>query len=281
MAANMSLFFVFTVDGDWEEYYDPSLTEEKRKPVKESLVRWVRCEIRIARSLLKGKFVHFVHSSPRVRDFFLQPDFIGLWKEVEQGGGSVGVHCHEEDPRREYYYSDPSRMDLAITFMAKALKDAGLKAVCYRGGYMAFSPLIIPVLEKNGITLDFSCEPGRYLLHEGIEISDWRGAPQNFYRMDALDHKKKGSSAVYEIPVGTSGTAHLYLERISILEAFKVARALSGSKDLQIVSVLSHSYQFGSFLQKLKMIVVFLILRKYGTFINCEEAISLIKETEK
>jgi len=263
------LYFVFTVDGDWEEYYDPRLPEEKRKPDQGKMLSWADQEIKLAGKLLAGRFVHFIHTSPRAKDFFLLPDFISRWKEIEARGGSVGVHCHEDDPRRAYYYNDKERMEKAIGFLAEGLKKKGLTPAAFRGGYMAFSPKTIPILEQNNIYLDFSCEPGRYLFHGDLLVSDWRGASDNYYQMGYSDHRKPGGSQVFEVPLG------FYIENDSMWKIWKKARALKRRKENVIVSVLAHSYEFRSFIKRLKIKLALLILKIYGRFVSAGEVLEM------
>ena len=230
------------------------------------MLPWFDHEIKLASKILNGRFLHFVHTSPRARDFFLQPEFITQWKEIELKGGDVGIHCHEDDPRHAYYYEDQEKMGKGIGFLVKGLREKGLGPIAYRGGYLAFSPKIIPILEKNGIFLDFSCEPDRYLFHGELLVSDWRGAPDNYYRMSYDDHRKPGKSRVFEIPLG------IYIELDSLWKIWRKTRAFRRRGGDMIVSVLAHSYEFGSFRKRLKIKLALLILRKYGRFINAKEA---------
>ncbi|MFH2034610.1 MAG: hypothetical protein ABIJ26_07950 [Candidatus Margulisiibacteriota bacterium] len=270
------LYFVFTVDGDWSQYYDPALSEEKRRPSLQKLVDYVKEEIKVTEAL-KGKFVHFIHTSPRARDFFLRREFVTLFRQIMDFQGSLGIHCHEDDPRKEYFYADQKRMREVIGFFCEALSENRLKASAYRGGYLAFSPLTIPVLEENHIFLDFSCEPGRYLMHGSNLVSDWRGAPDNFYRLDYQDHRRRGSSNVFEIPVG------IYVENLSLAKIQSKAKKLKEKAENSniIVSVLTHSFNFGNFFERRKIVKALKILKQYGTFINAEEAHSKIVEEEK
>ncbi len=262
---------MFTVDGDWLEYFYPSLPEEKREPKKERLLSWIGHEISIASSLIGGKFIHFVHTSPRARDFFLQPAFISQWKEIEKKGGDIGVHPHEDDPWRAYYFDNERKMRKSIGLLTKGLRRKSVNPMAYRGGYMAFNRKIIPILEKNKIFLDFSCDPGRYLLHGNLLVSDWRGAPRNFYRMSYGDHRRAGRSRVFEIPLG------IYIETSSLRDIWKKAKALKKRKGKIVVSVMAHSYDFGSFLRRLKIKLALLILRRYGSFVNAREALELVR----
>lgn len=274
------LYFIFTVDGDWEEYYNPKLSEEERAPRLEKLLNFIDKEISITSRLLDGKFIHFVHTSPRARDFFLKGEFISRYKKIEGFGGNIGVHCHEDDPHKAYYFEDTGRMEKAISSFANGLKKEGVTPFAYRGGYMAFSPNIIPILEANDIFLDFSCEPGRYLIHEGdILVSDWRGAPWNFYRMDYEDHRKIGGSKVFEIPVGEIFDRYLYIEISSVLAMRNVAKILkerAKQKDF-IVSVLAHSFDFSKPFMLFKIKLTISILKRYGRFINAKEALEIAR----
>jgi len=176
----MGLNFVFTIDGDWDEYFYTSLKEEERRPVTARIIPFIRAEIELA-AVVGGKFLHFVHTSPLVRDFFLRPELIAVWKQVEALGGEVGVHCHEEELYKAWHYADPVRMAPVIEGLARGLREAGLSPLAYRGGFMTFSPSVIPLLEANNLPLDYSCDPGRYLVKSEQLVSDWRGAPDNFY----------------------------------------------------------------------------------------------------
>ncbi|MFH0928165.1 MAG: hypothetical protein V1821_01690, partial [bacterium] len=91
----MGLYFVFSIDGDWAEYFSTALSTDERHPDKRTLLGLVNREIKMAASL-NGKFLHFVHTSPISRDFFIEPEFMVLWKKIRDQGGGVGVHCHHE-----------------------------------------------------------------------------------------------------------------------------------------------------------------------------------------
>lgn len=266
----MSLYFVFTIDGDWEEYFYTKLPEEKRRPDKRRMLSLIGQEIKLASDVLNGRFIHFVHTSPRARDFFLRPEFIACWKEIESKGGNVGIHCHEDDPHRAYHFDDMKKMEEAIGFLAEKLDEAGLKSPAFRGGYMTFSPKTIPILEENGIFLDFSCVPGRHLMHGDLLVTDWRGAPDNFYRLSYEDHRKPGDSRVTEIPLG------IYIEIESLFNIWRKARRLRKRGGTVVVSVLAHSYDFSSFKMRLKLKLALLILKKYGRFINAKEVLERV-----
>ena len=92
----MGLYFIFTVDGDWDEYFSTNLPKPDRKPHKPGLLYLIKREMEVAR-IIDGKLLHFVHASPVARQYFTEPEFIDIWKQIEAAGGSVGVHCHEED----------------------------------------------------------------------------------------------------------------------------------------------------------------------------------------
>ncbi|OIO04746.1 MAG: hypothetical protein COX65_03575 [Elusimicrobia bacterium CG_4_10_14_0_2_um_filter_56_8] len=269
----MSLNYVFTIDGDWDEYFATKLSEEDRKPVKDRLIPLIEGEIAMAAST-GGKFIHFVHTSPLVRDFFLQPEFLALWKKAEGAGGEVGVHCHEEELYKAWHYADTERMAPAIKDMAEGLKKAGLTPRSYRGGYMTFSPKVLPLLESHGIFLDYSCDPGRHMVKNGEIVSDWRGAPSNVYRMDYRDHRKTGDSKVFEIPLG------VYIEQQSLFSVWQTCRRLKAAGGTIIVSVLAHTYDFTSWKMRLKIKTALMICKMYGSFINSGQALEKIKEMD-
>ncbi|MDT8286774.1 MAG: hypothetical protein RQ748_06665 [Elusimicrobiales bacterium] len=267
----MGINFVFTIDGDWDEYFSTRLGEAGRRPSLERELPLVAAELDMA-AAVGGRFVHFVHTSPLTRDFFLRPEFTALWKRAEASGGEVGVHCHEEDLYSAWHYADPSRMEPAIGDLVRGLRAAGLAPISYRGGFMAFGPAVIPLLEANGLPLDFSCAPDRHLVTNGALVSDWRGAPANVYRMDRSDHRKRGDSAVFEIPLG------IYIERQSLWTIWKRCRELAAAKEEVIVTVLAHTYDFSSWKMKLKIRAALEICKAYGTFVNPAEALKKIKE---
>lgn len=267
----MSLNYVFTIDGDWDEYFFTSLPDEERKPVKEKLLSLIGEELALT-AAAGGKFIHFVHTSPLARDFFLQPEFLALWKKAEASGGEVGVHCHEEELYKAWHYDDPERMAPAITNMAEGLKKAGLTPRSYRGGYMTFSPRLIPLLESHGLSLDYSCDPGRHMVKNGALVSDWRGAPANVYRMDYQDHRRPGQSRVFEVPLG------VYIEQQSLFSVWRTCRRLKRDGGTVIVSVLAHTYDFASWKMRLKIRAALLICKMYGRFISSDEALEKIKE---
>ena len=275
------LYFVFTVDGDWKKYYFSKLSPEERAPNLKELLHLVDTEMDIAQKYLKGKLVHFIHTSPRARDFFLKLEFISRWKKIEDLGGNIGVHCHEDDPGKAYYYDDPKRMEKSISSFTNSLKNEGLSPLAYRSGYMAFNSKMTSILEANRILLDFSCEPGIYEgPMEGIILSDWRGAPRNFYRMDYEDYRKAGKSNVFEIPVGKASGRALHFDKSSVFAMRTIARCLekeAGKEDF-VVSVLAHTYDFRKKISLLNMKLAFSILKRYGRFINAEEALGIVRK---
>jgi hypothetical protein len=265
------LNFVFTIDGDWNEYFCTNLPEELRAPKKEKVIPLVRYGKKLADQLLNGKFIHFVHVSDRARNFFLEPEFISIWKEIEQDGGSVGVHCHEDDPEVESFTRDIERMKREITSLTNRLRENGLHPIAYRGGFLAFNRNLIPILESNKLFLDFSCEPDRYI----SGAANWRGCPDNIYRMDRDDCRVVGESNVYEIPLGWG----MYLELTSLWHTFISARRwkVRAENEEVVVSVLAHTYDFSSLFMRLKLRLALTILKRYGTFIGADEAYQRIK----
>lgn len=276
----MSLYYIFTVDGDWGEYFSDELPKRKRRPDKKHLLALIKREIKIARSI-NGKILHFVHTSPVTRDYFIQPHFITLWKKIEGGGGSIGVHCHEEDLFSHGKIKDPEKLERSIRSVTHPLRDKGLNLISYRGGYLTFCKSIIPILERNGILLDFSCSSGRYLRYKGRLIADWRGAPKNYYRMCYHDHRKEGKSDVVEIPLGKLKRRALYIDITSIVDIWMVARHLARKERVMegniIVSLLTHTYEFSSWRKRLKTRLALFICSRYGTFISDKEALDFIR----
>jgi hypothetical protein len=267
----MGLNFVFTIDGDWDEYFYTKLSEERRRPALDRVLSLIRAEEEMAEAV-GGKFVHFAHTSPLVRDFFLRPELIAAWKRLEASGAEVGVHCHEEELYTAWHYADPARMGPVIAGLARGLREAGLSPVAYRGGFMAFGPAVIPLLEANGLPLDYSCDPGRYLVKNEQVVSDWRGAPDNFYRLDYQDHRKPGSSRVCEVPLG------VYIERQSLPQIWQACRRLARREGHTVVAVLAHTYDFASWRMRLKIRAALAICTLYGSFIGSREVLEKIKE---
>ena len=279
----MSLYFIFTVDGDWDEYFSSELSKEERKPNRKGLVYLINHEIEIAR-FIGGKVLHFVHTSPVAREYFLQPNFIILWKKIEQGGGSIGVHCHEEDLFSQGRLNNPALLEKSISSLTDPLRREGLTLISYRGGYLTFCRDIIPILEKRKIFLDFSCDSGRYLRYKGKLIADWKGVPDNYYRISYDDHRRQGNSKIIEIPLGKSGKHALYIDITSLKNIWKAARALAKrdkeKKGDKIVSILTHTYEFSSFWKRLRIKLFLLICRRYGTFVSDKEALEIINTTK-
>jgi hypothetical protein len=226
-----------------------------------------------------------VHTSPVARQYFLQPEFITLWKKIEKGGGSIGVHCHEEDLFSRGALDDPGKLERSIHSVTTPLRDKGLNIISYRGGYLAFCKSAIPILEKNGIILDFSCSRGRYLHYKGRLIADWRGAPKNYYRMCYHDHRKKGKSDIVEIPLGKIKERALYIDITSLLDVWMVARHLGkkerAAKGNIIVSLLTHTYEFSCWWKRLRIRAALFICSRYGSFINDKEALDIIGDEKK
>lgn len=266
------LYFVFTVDGDWKEYFDIKLQDAGRFPKADVLLTLIQREIELAAHILNGRFVHFIHTSSRCRDFFLEGPFRRLWKDILKYGGDTGLHCHEDDPYRDYYYQDSSRMRSVISERVKTFRKAGLDIKSYRSGFLGFSDEMVRILEENRIYFDFSCEPGRFLKDGERIVSDWRGAPESHYRMSYDSRCKRGNSKVWEIPIGTSKGRYLYFERSSLGEIEKIGLdlkeiSMQNRCDI-IVSVLSHTYDYTS-MENIKDRLI--SLKKYGIFINLNE----------
>lgn len=269
------LYLIFTVDGDWNEYFDVNLPEDKRAPRVEVMQGLIKQEIEVAARNLNGRFIHFIHASPRARTFFLNEPFIKTWKQIVENGGNIGLHCHEDDPHKAYYFQDSSRMKSVIYEQVSALRRHGLNVCAYRAGYLAFSSKLIPILEENGLHFDFSCAPGKYLIHGNIVVSDWRGAPTSLYRMSYHDYRKSGNSGVYEIPIGVSKGHFLHFEKSGPQTIKEVAsdlrkKSMRDSCDI-VVSVLVHSYDYTSQDAIKNIEEKISLLKKYGRFINLKE----------
>lgn len=269
------MYFLYTVDGDWKEYFDVKLPDEKRMPQHKVMQDTIWQEIRMARKALSGKFIHFIHTSPLARDFFFEGSFINLYKTIIAYGGDVGLHCHEDEPYKGYYFRDLAHMRRIISWKIAQLRRYGIKVCAYRGGFMAFTRKLIPILEEAGIGFDFSCEPGRCLTHNKTVVSDWRGAPVSFYRMSRLDHRRKGKSSIFEVPVGSVKGRYLYFEKIDLKSLKNVASDLKKQSDKKgqdvTVSVLAHSWEYASGSSCESIEEKLTLLKKYGTFINLKE----------
>lgn len=280
------VYFIFTVDGDWKEYFNVNLSEEKRSPKPKVMERLIRREISAAKRLLEGKFIHFIHTSPRARNFFLKSPFIKLWKKIIEGGGDIGIHCHEDDPYRAYYGKDSGRMKKSIHAQVSVLRGLSLEVRAYRGGFLSYSNYLTSVLEKNSLYFDFSCEPGRYLVEGGITVADWRGAGDSVYRVSYSDYRKAGNSEVYEVPVGTLNGERLYFEKSDFKAIERIAsglkeKSVKEKRDI-VVSVLTHSYDYAGWAGVRAVKKKIAVLKKYGCFINLKELREIIeKRAEK
>jgi hypothetical protein len=210
-----------------------------------------------------------------VRDFFIEKDFRKLWKDLAGNNGDVGLHCHEDDPYKEYYYQDESRMRRVIRERSVSFRKSGLDIKCYRSGFLGFSRDMVRILEDNGLFFDFSCEPGRFLEDNGQLICNWKNSPRRHYRMSYDNHCKEGDSKVWEIPVGASKGRYLYFEKSSLEDIENTAldlkeESVQTSSDIA-VSVLSHSYEYIS-KERMKDVESKIgALKKYGKFINLKE----------
>ena len=275
------LYLLFTIDGDWKNYFNRQLSEKERAPSQCLMLNFIGQEIEMAQRNLEGKFIHFIHTSPRARDFFLKKPFITLWQEIIKGGGDIGIHCHEEDPYLEYYFQDGSRMEKVIKEQADKLRGQGLKVRAYRGGFLTFSKGLIPILERNNLCFDFSCEPERYLIHNRQVVSDWRDSPTSLYQMSYDDYKRAGDSGVFEIPIGALKGKYLYFEKSDLKELEEIVFGFKemsekNARDI-IVSVLTHSYEYASSDEIKTIEEKISLLKKYGQFINLGELSELIQ----
>ncbi|MDP6685906.1 MAG: hypothetical protein QGI05_03035 [Candidatus Omnitrophota bacterium] len=266
---------MYTIDGDWDEYFNKKLPDIDRLPKQVIMRDLISREIDVAERVLNGRFIHFIHTSRRAKDFFLIEPFLGFWRKISEKGGDVGLHCHEDDPYVEYRYHDVSNMRKVIFERTKAFREKGLEVKCYRSGFLGFSSGMVRILESNRIYFDFSCEPERFLKHGDTVICDWRGAPSTHYRLDYNKYCKEGNSKVWEIPLGFAEGKYLYFEKFSKNALKKVAlslkkRSVDDKMDI-VVSVLAHSYDYAS-LKVVKEIEEKLsLLKNYGKFINIKE----------
>ena len=140
------LYFIFTIYGDWGDYFDIKLSDGERLPREGLLCDLIQREIDLADRVLKGRFIHFIHTSPLARNFFLEQNFRKLWKDIIKNNGDAGLHCHED-----YYYQDRSRMRKAISEGIRIFEKAGLNPECYRSGFLGFSAPMVRILEENKI----------------------------------------------------------------------------------------------------------------------------------
>jgi hypothetical protein len=172
-------------------------------------------------------------------------------------------------------------MERVIGGSLSILREAGLGVIAYRGGFLAFCAQLIPVLEKNGLRFDFSCEPDRILIHGKKVVSDWRGAPTSLYRLSYRDHRREGSSNIFEIPIGSYEDEYLYFEKSSakmleIIASGLTERSKKESKDI-VVSVLTHTFEYSND-EDIKDIKDKIdVLKKYGRFINLQELQHIIE----
>lgn len=275
----MALHFIFTVDGDWDEYFYSKRSDAERLPDARKLETLLKREMDVA-ATIDHKVLHFVHTSSVAPDLFMEPSYTGIWKKMEERGGSVGVHCHHEPLYRDGCLTDPAAMERSIGRVAGGLRSLGLHPISYRGGYLTFCEKNIPLLEKYGLMLDFSCDPERHLRHGDTIISDWRGAPDNFYRMSYEDRRKPGTSGVIEVPLGKAGGDALYIDTMSLVRIWRAARLLA-AKDREregdtVVSVLTHTYEFASFWKTVRIALALALCKQFGTFVNDREAAEII-----
>lgn len=275
------LYFIFTVDGDWKEYFNVDLTDEQRLPSLDLVRKLIDNETAFLKEELNGKFIHFIHTSIRVPTFFLKEPFLAIWKRIIDDGADIGLHCHAEDPYKEYYFKDIPRMERIIGEALSILREADLDVTAYRGGFLAFCAQLIPVLEKNGLCFDFSCEPDRLLIHGNNVVSDWRGSPSSFYRLSYRDHRREGSSKVFEIPVGSYEDEYIYFEKSSAKMLEVIASGLEDKakkekKDI-VVSVLTHTFEYTSDKDMKNIKGKIDVLKEYGRFINIKELKHIIE----
>ncbi|MFC1508122.1 hypothetical protein ACFL60_00360 [Candidatus Omnitrophota bacterium] len=194
--------------------------------------------------------------------------------------GDVGLHCHEDDPYKAYYHQDEHYMRKVISERYTTFNKSGLDIRCYRSGFLGFSKSMVRILEENTLFFDFSCEPGRLFEHNEQLVCDWRGAPEYHYRMSYSDPAKEGDSNVWEIPVGVSKGKYLYFEKSSLEDIKKIALDLK-DKSVQnkcdiVVSVLGHTYDYGSKDGIKDTEAKLRLLKEYGRFINLKELENII-----
>ncbi len=145
----------------------------------------------------------FIHTSPFVRrehDNLCYTD--GRWRELWQahvaGGGSVGLHPHEEEPDGSaYYYYYPDHMRKVLANAQAHLRAMGLPTRDVRCGYCAGSERLFPVLAKLGLTR----------LHDNMggdfpeAYAFWGGAPLQPYAPSVDNRRARGDAPLHIIPI--------------------------------------------------------------------------------
>ncbi|MFC1482692.1 hypothetical protein ACFL56_00360 [Candidatus Margulisiibacteriota bacterium] len=272
------LYFVFTVDGDWRDYFWISKPTTQRRPKKKYMLELFDRQFSTLNRNLDMKFIHFIHTSPFARSFFYKEPFLTLWQEITHLGADVGIHCHEEIPYRKYYFNDTRRMNRVISQHVKLLRKNDIPVSAYRGGFLAFSSDFIPILKRNKLFFDFSCKPDHYFIHNNKIISDWCGSPRSHYQMSLNDYKKTGRSGIYEIPIGSYKNKFLHFDSAIYNNLRTIGFYLSkqSQKKDSIVSVVSHSYDFATKKNCHDIEKKITLLKNFGSFVNLEEAITHI-----
>lgn len=250
-----TVYLVPYVDGAWTGY-DPLSPEANfsapRAPLAtiENNFRTV-CEL--MGELVEGRFVFAAHTGTYCRDLFYREPMLSGYRQMLAHGGELALHPHEEVVGEGTLVTSAAHMRKVITDKAAELREAGLTATAYRGGYGAYSKFVTPVLEEEGIFVELSAAPGR---ENQLWSSCWREAAPSAYYLCSDDpfHRDCNDerSPVLEIPMGWDGRGteldrnYLWNEMAS-LESMKqtwsaVLERADASGEPQIIHFLSHLF---------------------------------------
>lgn len=155
-------------------------------------------------NLCHGKAVFLIHTSPFVRrqhgnPFITKMDYINLWQRVQDAGGEIGLHPHEEEPDGScFYYYYSSHMRKIIEENTELLRSRGIKVNSQMMGYFGMNEWITPIAEENGLFVSMN-NVGKYV---SFSHNNWNDAPTEPYFHSYEDSKLPGDSRVLEIPLG-------------------------------------------------------------------------------
>ncbi|MDH7480989.1 MAG: hypothetical protein QHH26_03300 [Armatimonadota bacterium] len=151
-----------------------------------------------------GKGVFFIHTSPFMRrnhsnPFFNNSEYLNLWQRVQDGGGEIGLHPHEEEPDGScFYYYYSKHMERVINEHAELLRSRGFNISSQMMGYFGMNEWITPIAENQGLVISMN-NVGKYVKYSH---NNWNEAPLKPYFHSYDDSKAPGDSRVLEIPLG-------------------------------------------------------------------------------
>lgn len=184
-------------------------------------------------------------------DFFVTGDIFqrypALVRDIVGRGFDVG--CHGLDHHTDYYCLKSLAWQMnAIGKATQVITDVlGIKPTMFRAPNFSANEDTLGVLETLGYQADSSVLPGRVVRKALVrKILDFRGAPVEPYNPSSRDIRKRGTSAIVEIPVTENPLLKGAPIGLGFLNSFGLEKTLGAIEQSpsQVIVFLIHPWEF-------------------------------------